>query len=148
MENFIIAEEFLNQPKRVQANLIAWWMKNKKAYDLYFEPHIDFDTGNVISFKDEYGQVKYFMVPVNQVRCLGCFPAFREEQLRRIVKDAGYKYIEINNFNKGKWSIQIFKELNQVKADIDCTGESPLDCYWQAVCKYQLHRRLTEVFEN
>lgn len=125
--DYITAEQFLEQPEEIQDILKDWWIKNKQAYDIYFEPKIDFETNKVI-LKDTVKWTDYYNVPINQIRCIGCYPAFTEGQLRKFIDEKTGGIVAIKYLSDKVWWI---------KADDTYRTESDdlLQAYWQVACQ-------------
>ena len=122
--DYINAEEFFKQSKEVRKVFLEWWIENKKKFDIYFEPKVDYETEEILM--DQLHYADYYTVPINQVRCLGCYPAFQEAQIRRFIEQ---KTEEIINQRLG------CESGIRIKVDLDLREEGyqiklcqPYDC--------------------
>lgn len=122
--NYISAEKFLEQPKKVQRALKEWW--KPKNFDIYHHTKLNIDTVVI-----EHPTVKF-----NKEDTI---PLFKEEQLRKIIESKGYKFIGINNFieieNKEAWNIKVFKSMMQFEPEMEFYCDTPLECFWSVACE-------------
>lgn len=137
---YISAEEFLKQPKEVQAVFLNWW--KPKLFDLI---HIDYYSVNsidtVISEKDikKYG-IEFFPNGIDG----DVFPLLTEGQLRKFIEDKlGYMDITLEDIEDGN---------NMKNYEIECYPYELLDgfkdskvfnvwavdllqAYWKVACE-------------
>lgn len=142
---FISAENFLEQPEKVQDAFKVWLEDNLNVHDwvklieedavLWVDSVMDTRKDNV-----DVGRVFYLgrCVCWSSIHEPNIVPLLTETQLRKFIKDKGYRYIGINNFLEcveAKWNIKIFKNMMQFEPDMEFCCKTPLECYWKAACQ-------------
>ena len=126
--DYITAEEFEKQPEKVQKVLSKWFWDNLNDFSLFEY------TGNTAIYKKKFPQIaKDIDVPCmkNEIA-----PMYSESELRHFIEEKGYKFIGIDNFNGCQYYlIEVFKKLDQVKANYAFASDDLLNCYWQIACR-------------
>lgn len=153
--NYIIAEQFLELPRKVQKIFIDWW-EIKEGDTIY---SVDEDKEYTVARVDEEfrgeGDYWYYDYDADELMLFSKspdegeyteIPLFRIDQLIKFIQTK-YKHIGVNNFipfkkitettritsDKGiyEWNIKIFKSMNQFEPDIEILNEDLLQAFWK-----------------
>lgn len=143
--NYISAEEFLKQNNKVKMILIDWWQQHIQIGDLFYWEDTfleDFGEGfkrdikinkpiNVIDDKDikEFGNKFIELFPEGTI-----IPLLQMHQLIQFIEDKKY-YIEFNNFQNKKWTVDIYKSLMQTYSNYSITSDDLLKALWEVAVK-------------
>lgn len=119
--NYISAEEFLKQSKKVQKVLLDWWKDNINTLDFYKTRSILCGAIHV-SNEEQIKAIKKFIDET--------IPLLKMDQLIKFIEDKNY-FIELNNFSKTKKQVCVYKDLNQVHSSYYGNEEYLIQALWK-----------------
>lgn len=61
-------------------------------------------------------------------------PLMTGMELKEFIKSKGYKYMGLNNFLNDKWTLKVFKSMNQFEPDYEVQFDEELECFWEVAC--------------
>lgn len=135
--NYISAEEFLNQDKKVQEVFLDWWQPSEG--DLL---NIDYEIDFVMALDDDYICGYEYAYTKEEITC----PLLTEGQLRQFIEDK-MKCIVENAWDGLDYDIYLVDKLTGVDVleNYFNLGNDLLKAYWKVACEIAKNEVLKDV---